>query len=109
MKETAVIEFDVRDRDVLMAIFERFKVTFKTKGTQTKKPLSKEDKAIQQRLHTKFVVTGLWENMNDEEREDAAHAESMIYAQEQPDYEVYTPEQTKAYLTELRQKLTHAD
>ena len=109
MKETAVIEFDVRDRDVLLVIFERFKVSFKMNETPKKKSLSKEDKAIQQRLHTKFVVTGLWENMNDEAREDAAHAESMIYAQEQPNNEVYTPERTKAYLTELRQKLTHAD
>ena len=31
MKETAIIEFDVKDKDVLMTIFERFKVVFKSK------------------------------------------------------------------------------
>jgi hypothetical protein len=106
MKETAIIEFDANDRDILFAIFERFKVALISK---TDASPSKEDEAIRRRLHDKYVVTGLWENMNLEEREDAAHAESMIYAQEQPDYVVYSPEQTKDHLTKLRQKLTNAN
>lgn len=61
---------------------------------------------VQQRLHNKYVVNGTWDKMDEEAREDATHAEIMLYAKEQPDYYLYTVEQTKAHREKLRQQLT---
>ena len=76
---------------------------------ETLQPKS-EIETVRQRLHDKYVVTGLWANMNDDEREDAAHAETIIYTQAQPDYRVYSETESKNYRAKLRKKLTtHAD
>ncbi len=61
---------------------------------------------VQQRLHNKYVVNGTWDKMDEEAREDATHAEIMLYAKEQPDYYLYTVEQTKAHRAKLKQQLT---
>jgi len=63
---------------------------------------------VKQRLHNKFVLSGIWTNMSDTERVDAAHAESMIYAQQQPSHKVYSVEESQTYRRELRERLTAA-
>ena len=84
---------------MLLALFSKFKIkilsTFPT-----------EVGVVRQRLHEKYVVDGTWTTMDEEAREEAAHAEVMLYAKEQPDYHVYTVAETKAYRAKLRQKLT---
>ncbi len=44
--------------------------------------LSPDDLAIQKRLHNKYVLTGEWQSMNLDEKEDAAHLESMLFIEE---------------------------
>ena len=41
-----------------------------------------EDLAIRERLHNKYVRTNEWDAMNLEEKEDAAHLESMLFLEE---------------------------
>ena len=102
MKETAIIEFDVKDRDVLLTIFERFKVVFKSrKEIETAGTL-----AVRTQLQNKYVETGLWQTMDDEERLDAAHAETLIYRKATGEYEEkLTDRETQTFLAEMESNL----
>jgi hypothetical protein len=104
MTKSIIINYNEADENILMVIFEKFKVTTKSITE------SEEVTVVRQRLHTKYVQNGTWLTMSDEEKEEAAHAETMIYAQEQPDHHVFTPAESKTYRKQLRQKLTeHAE
>ena len=56
---------------------------------------------VQNRLHDKYVVSGEWEKMDDEERQDASLAEMMYYVRMQPDYAVLSEEQAEDFLQQL--------
>lgn len=102
MKETAIIEFDVKDKDVLMTIFERFKVVFKSK-TEIE---TNEELAVRAALNAKYVQTGLWQKMDDEERMDAAHAETLIFRKEKGEFdEKLTEDEAQIFLAEMESKL----
>ena len=60
---------------------------------------------IQERLIEKYVKTGEWDKMDDEERQDASQLEKMLWQREQPDYHVYSEEETKDYVTQLKKQL----
>ena len=99
MAKSILISYNEADESFLMALFKKLKV-------KTLSAPKSEIEIVRQRLHNKYVVNNKWATMNDEEREDAAHAETMLYAQEQPDHHVYTVAETKAFRAKLRQKLT---
>lgn len=99
MTKSITISYDEVDESFLMSLFEKLKIE-----TLTTQP--SEIAVIRQRLYDKYIVNHTWSSMNDEEREDAAHAETMIFAQEQPDYHVFSIAETKAKRAELRQQLT---
>ena len=61
--------------------------------------------AIRERLRLKYVVNGEWTNMDDDDRQDAALLEGILYNKEQPDYEVYSEADTKDFYTNLKQQL----
>jgi hypothetical protein len=103
MTKSITITYKEADEGLLMAFFKRLKIAIKS---EKKTDDDHEIEMVRKRLHDKYVVTGQWVKMDDEEREDAAHAESMIYAKEQPDYEVFSIEETDAYLTDLKNELT---
>jgi hypothetical protein len=104
MTKSIIINYNEADENILMVIFEKFKVTTKSITE------SEEVTVVRQRLHTKYVQNGIWLTMSDEEKEEAAHAETMIYAQEQQDHYVFSLEESNAYRKQLRQKLTtHAE
>lgn len=105
MKETAIIEFDVQDKDVLMSIFERFKVVFIPKKMTE---IDDETVYVKAKLHRKYVETGLWHSMTDEERMDAAHAETLIYRKETGEYdEKLSNEETQTFLAEMESQLAN--
>ncbi len=101
MIKSITIAYNEADESLLMALFSKLKIKVLNNPVS-----SSEITVVRQRLHDKYVVNGIWDTMDDEAREDAAHAEMMIYAKEQPDYHVYTAEQTKAHRAKLRQELT---
>jgi hypothetical protein len=104
MTKSIIINYHEADENILMAIFKKFRVTTKNIAE------ADEITVVRQRLQTKYVVDGTWQTMTDDEKEDAAHAETMIYAQEQPSHRVISPDESKAYRKQLRQKLsTHAE
>lgn len=61
--------------------------------------------AIRERLRLKYVVNGEWANMDDDDRQDAALLEGMLYDKEQPDYEVYSEAEAKDFYTNLKKQL----
>ena len=104
MAKSIIITYNEADESLLMALFQKFKIKTKTVQPQS------EIETVRQRLHDKFVVSGEWVKMSDEEREDAAHTETMIFGQEQPDYHTFTAKESQDYRSNLRKKLTtHAD
>jgi hypothetical protein len=102
MTKSITITYQEADEGLLMAFFKRLKIAI---NSEKKTDDDHEIEVVRKRLHDKYVVTGQWAKMNDEEREDAAHVESMIYAKEQPDYLAYSVSETKEYLMNLRSKL----
>ncbi len=99
MTKSILISYNEADESFLMALFKKLKV-------KTLSAPKSEIEIVRQRLHDKYIVNNKWATMSEEEREDAAHAETMLYAQEQPNYHVYTAAETKAFRAKLRQKLT---
>jgi hypothetical protein len=60
---------------------------------------------IQKRLIDKYVSTGEWAKMDDEERQDASLLERMLYDAEQPS-EGHLPEsETSQFLSDLKKGL----
>jgi hypothetical protein len=98
MVKNITIAYNEADESLLLALFSKFKIKVLSPPT--------EITVVRQRLHDKYVVNGTWETMDEEAREDAAHAETMLYAKEQPDYHVYSVADTKAHRAKLRQQLT---
>ncbi len=93
MTKNVSISFNAEDENVLMAIFKKFNIKIKS----SKKS---EDEIIQQRLNDKYVLTGIWSTMSSEDREDAAHAETLIYRKEVGE-KFLTKEEVNVFLTEL--------
>ena len=62
----------------------------------------------QNQLFEKYVKTGEWEKMDDDERQDASLAEMMYYSHNQPDYAVLSDEETESFLKQLENG-TYAD
>ena len=58
---------------------------------------------IRERLTEKYVKTGEWENMDDEERQDMALLEKMLWLDELPNNQPYSANETKRLLAELKE------
>ncbi len=104
MTKSIIITYKETDESFLMTFLKKMKV--KTTAMSD----SDEITAVRQRLHDKYVVPGVWSEMSDEDQVDAAHAETMIYAREQLDHQVFTIQETELYFKNLEKKLrTNAD
>jgi hypothetical protein len=63
--------------------------------------------AIKERLRQKFVVTGEWTTMDDEDRLDAALFEGMMYDNEQAPVEYHSAQDSRAFYKNQK-KQNHA-
>ncbi len=99
MTKSITISYEEADEVFLLNLLKKLKVKTLTLPTS-------EIEVVRQRLHEKYVVNGTWATMDEDAREDAAHAETMIFSQKQPDYHVYSVAETKAQRLKMRQKLT---
>lgn len=59
-------------------------------------------KAIQQRLHAKYAVSGEWANMSVDEKEDAAILEKMLYLEEAGQAEPLSHEENTDFSNEMK-------
>jgi hypothetical protein len=104
MTKSITITYKEADEGLLMAFFKRLKIAI---NTEKKTDDDHEIEVVRKRLHDKYVVTGQWAKMNDEEREDAAHAETLIYSKEQGE-EYLTQAESDAFLKEMETELSFA-
>ena len=58
--------------------------------------------AIRERLRLKYVINGEWATMDDEDRQDAALLESMLYDDENGLVEVLDEADAKAFYHEMK-------
>lgn len=80
MTKSITITYDETDEPFLLALFERLEIHVKPIEMTD----SDNEKAIvHQRIHEKYVATGLWEKLNEVERHEAVHAETLHYQEEQ--------------------------
>ena len=80
MTKSITITYDETDEPFLLALFERLEIQVKPIESTD---FNNEKAIIHQRLHDKYVATGLWEKLNEEERHEAVHAETLHYQEEQ--------------------------
>ena len=102
---TTTIQFDIQNAEQQLKFQQvldyvtHIKLPFQTVEEQ---PEDLKTVTVRTRLTEKYVKTGEWETMDEEEREDAALGEMMIFAQEQPDYKVYSIEESAQILADLK-------
>jgi len=96
------IIFDTDRNDVrlqsLIDLAQQLKVTFKVSEPLLITP---EDAIIKERLRQKYVLSGQWDTMTLDEKEDAAMLESMLYDRE-IGVPVLTPNEQANFIKELR-------
>ncbi len=61
--------------------------------------------AVRERLRLKFVVSGEWANMDDEDRLDAALFEGMMYDRETRHIEYHSAEDSKAFYKNQKKQI----
>jgi hypothetical protein len=98
------VEQSIIDRVLTLLRREKVSFTFES-ATQENEQDALRTAAIRERLRVKYVLNGEWASMDDEDRQDAALLEGMLYDKEQPDYEVYSEADTKNYLNNLKKQL----
>ena len=63
------------------------------------------NEAIRERLKLKYVVTGEWATMDDEDRQDASLLEGMLYDKEVGNTETYSEADSKDFYSQLKKEL----
>jgi hypothetical protein len=97
MTKSLVIEFNEQDENRLLTLFRELKVKIKTLDDTFI-----ERSWVQNELTNKYVKTGQWASMNDDDRQDAALAEMMLFERQSPDYGVLNEEETKNFLAKIK-------
>ena len=110
MQTTLILQFDDTTKfQQILTLVKQLKVPFQFGETASNTEGSVWDEEIhpivQERLIKKYVETGEWATMNDDERQDASLLEKMLFDREQPDYEVYSEADTKSFLANLKKEL----
>ena len=103
MIKSITINYQEADEGLLMAFFKRLKIAV-VAGKKVE-PQS-ENEVVRKRLHDKYVLNGKWDKMNDDEKEDAAHAETLIYRREQGE-DYLSQAETEQFLTEIERELAN--
>ena len=100
---TITFEADHNDSKMQQALnyLKSLGLSFRIKDDTSNKEEDEEIIAVRERLRLKYVVTGEWQNMDEEDREDAVLLETMLWKREQPDYEVLSEEESEAFLKSL--------
>jgi hypothetical protein len=78
MTKALIIEFNEKDENVLLQIFDKFKVKVKASLSNEELEEKMEQETIRATLRQKYVTTGEWENMTLEAKEDAALYEKIM-------------------------------
>ncbi len=108
---TLIAQFDdAKKLEKVIALFKSLKVPFQfddgLKGIEIE-PENDEDSEInaliQARLIEKYVVTGQWDKMDDEARQDASLLEKMLLTETESDLETVSADESDLFLTKLRQ------
>lgn len=101
---TITFEADRNDSKIQQALnyLKSLGLAFRIKEETAKEDDDEETVAVRERLRLKYVVNGEWQNMDEEDREDAAMLEKMLWKREQPDYEVLSEEESMNVLAKLK-------
>lgn len=96
MTKSLIIEFNEQDENRLFSLFNELKVKIKTLDETFI-----ERSWVQNELTKKYVQTGEWASMDDENRQDAVLAEMMLFERQSPDYGVLNERETKDFLAKM--------
>jgi hypothetical protein len=97
MTKSLIIEFNEQDENRLLSFFKELKVKIKTLDET-----SIERAWVQNELKKKYVHSGEWAAMDDENRQDAVLAEMMLFERQSPDYGVLNERETKNFLAKIK-------
>lgn len=96
MTKSLIIEFNEQDENRLFSLFKELKVKIKTLDETFI-----ERSWVQNELTKKYVQTGEWASMDDENRQDAVLAEMMLFERQSPDYGILNEKETKDFLAKI--------
>lgn len=96
MTKSLIIEFNEQDENRLLSFFKELKVKIKTLDDT-----SVERSWVQNELTKKYVQTGEWASMDDENRQDAVLAEMMLFERQSSDYGILNEIETKDFLAKI--------
>jgi hypothetical protein len=97
MTKSLVIEFNEQNENRLLTLFRELKVKIKTLDDTFI-----ERSWVQNELANKYVKTGEWASMDDDDRQDAVLAEMMLFERQSSDYGVLNEEETKDFLAKIK-------
>jgi hypothetical protein len=97
MTKSLIIEFNEQDENRLFSLFKELKVKIKTLDETFV-----ERSWVQNELKKKYVQTGEWASMDDDNRQDAVLAEMMLFERQSPDYGVLNERETKDFLAKIK-------
>jgi hypothetical protein len=98
MTKSIIIEYNEQDENVLFDFLKKIRARINS-------PKTAERRWVQKELTKKYVQTGLWATMSDDDRQDATLAEMMAFQRQQPDYEVLSVQESRQFLANLKQSL----
>ena len=118
MTKSLTIEFDPKDEFFLLALFQKMKVRVSKNGGQelvheqvidSSNAFADSEKEeilfVQNALREKYVTSGEWEKLTEDEKEDSALAEMMNYERQRDDYKIMTVEDSQAFYATLKKQL----
>jgi hypothetical protein len=99
---TLILPYSETDTEILSFIdrLRRTKKVFKIDDDDTLR-----NEAIRERLRLKYVTTGEWAVMDDEDRQDASLLEGMLYDKEMGNVEMHSETDSKDFYLQLKKEL----
>jgi hypothetical protein len=105
MTKSITITYNEADESVLMGVIKKIKA----KTWAIVPPNDGDDAlrtaAIRERLRLKYVTTGEWKTMDDEDRQDASLLEGMLYDRENGQIETHSEADSLQFYRQLKREL----
>lgn len=104
--QTLILPYSDTDTEII-AFIDRLRVRKKPFTIEPIEPHSDDSdavktNAIRERLRLKYVVSGEWSDMDDDDRQDAALLESMLYDDENGDVELLSEAEQLEFRNEMK-------
>ncbi len=102
---TITIHTHKEDDKLQLAInyLKQIGLSFTIDNEEVDEEILKERESVRQEIHRKYVMTGKWNQLNDDKKQDIVLAETMIYRQQRTNRSALSPKEASLFLNQLAQ------